>query len=75
MQPDIPAIDGTLDAVIPMHPNKEKLFDLVSYLLRHSRFASKRILNRLFAKATLQAFASEYLKLQNFTRHAAENYA
>jgi tetratricopeptide (TPR) repeat protein len=62
MKPDVPNIDDTLESVIPLHPNQEKLFDLISYLLRHSRYASKKILNRLYAKTTLQVYATEYLR-------------
>ena len=56
-----PNLDDTLDNVIPGHPNKEKLFDLISYLLRHSRFASQKIIGQLYSKGTLHALTRDYL--------------
>ncbi len=60
--PKIPSIDETIEEIISRHPQREKVFDTVAYLVLRSRYAANRILNRLYAKSTLQALALEYLK-------------
>ncbi len=59
--PKIPSIDETLEEILSRHPHREKVFDTIAYLVLCSRYAANRILNRLYAKSTLQALALEYL--------------
>jgi len=58
----IPSIDEILEDILNKHPNREQLFDLVSYLVNRSKLAANRILTRLYVKATSQAIALEYLE-------------
>lgn len=58
----IPSVDEILEDVLNRHPNREQLFDVVAYLVSRSKFAANRILTRLYAKATFQAIALEYLE-------------
>lgn len=55
-------VDNTVEAVISKHPQRDRVFDAITYLVLHSKYAANRILNRLYAKPTLQALALEYLK-------------
>ena len=60
--PKIPSLDETLETVFQHHPDRSKLFDLISYLILRSRFAANRILNRLYYKSSLQAMTLDYIK-------------
>ncbi len=60
--PKIPPIDETLEIVFNQHPDRNKLFDSISYLTYRSRFAAKKILNRLYNKSSLQAMTLDYLR-------------
>ncbi len=60
--PKIPSIDETIEEVINRHPQRDKVFDAITYLVLHSRYAANRLLNRLYSKTSLQAMALEYLK-------------
>lgn len=65
LRPNIPSIDETIDQVFSKHPQRNRLFDAVAYLVFRSGFAANRILNRIYAKSTFQAIALEYLKTHN----------
>lgn len=60
--PNIPTIDETLEFVLRNHPDRNKVFDAIAYLVFRSRYAANRLLNRLYEKSSLQAMALEYLK-------------
>ena len=62
--PKIPSLDETLETVFQHHPDRNKLFDSISYLILRSRFAANRIINRLYNKSSLQAMALDYIKLK-----------
>lgn len=62
IEPRIPSIDETLETVLIHHPDRSKVFEAIAYLVFRSRYAAKRILNRLYEKSSLQAMALEYLK-------------
>lgn len=63
--PKIPSIDETIEEVINRHPQRDRVFDAIAYLILRSRYAANRLLNRLYAKTTLQAMALEYLKTRD----------
>ena len=58
----IPSIDEIIEDILNRHPNRDQLFDIVAYLIAKSKYAANRILTLLYAKATFQAMALEYLK-------------
>ncbi|MBI1925421.1 tetratricopeptide repeat protein [Candidatus Poribacteria bacterium] len=62
MPPNTPPIDEAIEAVIARHPQRDKVFDAIDYLVFRSKYAANRILKRLYDKSTLQAIALEYLK-------------
>src|SRR5579883_179392 len=65
MTRDNPSIDDTLDEVFRLNVERERLFDLVTYLLMRSRYAAQRTVNRLYDRQTLRALAVQYLQSQN----------
>ena len=62
IRPSIPSIDETLEYVLMHHPDRNKVFDAIAYLVFRSRYAANRLLNRLYDKSSLQAMALEYLR-------------
>jgi len=62
IKPSIPSIDETLEYVLTHHPDRNKVFDAIAYLIFRSRYAANRLLNRLYEKWSLQAMALEYLR-------------
>ncbi|EDN70547.1 conserved hypothetical protein [Beggiatoa sp. PS] len=58
----MPNIDDSIEKVFQNHPQSDKIFDAIAYVILNSRFAANRILNRLFHKSNLQNLAIEYLK-------------
>ncbi|GIV88752.1 MAG: hypothetical protein KatS3mg055_1270 [Chloroflexus sp.] len=62
IKPSIPSIDETLEYVLTHHPDRNKVFDVIAYLVFRSRYAANRLLNRLYEKSSLQAMALEYLR-------------
>ena len=62
IKPNIPTIDETLETVLSRHPDRNKVFDAIAYLVFRSRFAANRLLNRLYNKSSLQAMALDSLK-------------
>lgn len=62
IKPNIPSIDETLEYVLTYHPDRNKVFDAIAYLVFRSRYAANRLLNRLYDKSSLQAMALEYLR-------------
>lgn len=64
IRPSIPSIDETLETVLSHHPDRNKAFDAIAYLVFRSRYAANRVLNRLYNKSSLQAVALEYLRAQ-----------
>jgi tetratricopeptide (TPR) repeat protein len=59
--PKIPSVGEALEEIFSKHPHRGKVFDTITYLVLHSRYAANRILNTLYSKSTLQALALEYL--------------
>jgi tetratricopeptide (TPR) repeat protein len=62
IKPSIPTIDETLEFVLMNHPDRNKVFDAIAYLVFRSRYAANRLLNRIYEKSSLQAMALEYLR-------------
>lgn len=62
IKPSIPSVDETLEYVLTHHPDRNKVFDAIAYLVFRSRYAANRLLNRLYEKSSLQAMALEYLR-------------
>ncbi|MBF0606269.1 MAG: tetratricopeptide repeat protein [Candidatus Magnetobacterium sp. LHC-1] len=60
--PSIPPIDEALETILSSHPDRNKVFDAIAYLIFRSRHAANRILPPLYNKSSLQAIAIEYLK-------------
>lgn len=62
MKPSIPSIDESLENVLTHHPDGNKVFDAIAYLVFRSRYAANRFLNRLYEKSSWQAMALGYLR-------------
>lgn len=63
IKPDIPSVDEALEDVLTTHPEKDKVFDAITYVVSQSRYAANIILKRLYEKEySLRAMALEYLK-------------
>ena len=62
LTPDIPSISEAVKDVINNHPESEKAFDAITYLVLHSRYAANRVLRQLYDNPTLQKMALNYLK-------------
>jgi len=62
LTPNIPSIDETIEQVLHHHPQREKVFDGIAYLILRSRYAANRILKSLYDKTSLQAISVEFLK-------------
>lgn len=62
VKPLIPSIDETIEDVLNRHPQQDKVFDFITYLVLRSRYAANRILNHLYGKTSFQAMSLEYLK-------------
>jgi tetratricopeptide (TPR) repeat protein/AAA+ ATPase superfamily predicted ATPase len=62
IKPTIPTIDETLEYVLTHHPDRNKVFEAIAYLVFRSRYAANRLLNRLYEKSSLQAMALEYVR-------------
>jgi len=60
--PNIPSIDETIERVVSQHPQRNRLFEWVAYLVFRSRYAANRVLKRLYSGSSLQAMALEYLQ-------------
>ena len=48
--------------MISNHPDREKAFDAIAYLVLHSRYAADKVLNRLYYNEVLRMMALDYLK-------------
>ena len=62
LTPNTPAIDKVVRDVVENHPNTEKVFDAIVYLILHSRYAADKILNRLYSNESLRLRALQYLE-------------
>lgn len=62
--PHIPSIDETIEQAIRHHPQRDRVFDAISYLIFRSRYAANRMLKRLYAGSSLQTMALEYIEKQ-----------
>jgi tetratricopeptide (TPR) repeat protein len=58
----IPTIGDTIEKVLNDHPNRDKIFDAIVYLVLRSKYAANHILNRLFGKKELLGMALGYLR-------------
>lgn len=58
----VQSIDTALENVLTYHPDRNKVFDAISYLVFRSRYAARRLFDRLYDKSSLQAMTLEYLK-------------
>jgi len=67
LTPKIPSIEETIEEVLNKHPQREKVFEFIAYLIFRSRYAAKRILHRLYEKTSLQAISVEYLQRQGIS--------
>ncbi|GCE12204.1 tetratricopeptide repeat protein [Tengunoibacter tsumagoiensis] len=55
-------IDDSLEIIIRMHGQQDKVFDAIAYLVVRSQYAAKRILQRLYSVPTFQSMSISYLK-------------
>lgn len=55
-------IDTALEEVLTKHPQRERIFEAIAYVIFRSRYAAGHILKSLFGKSSLQAVSIEYLK-------------
>ena len=63
--PDIPSVDETLETVLLIHTDHNRVFDAIAYLVfRSPRFAASRILGRMNNKSKLKSSAIRYLESQ-----------
>ncbi|MBC8233248.1 tetratricopeptide repeat protein [bacterium] len=67
LTPHIPPIDETVEQVLSRHPQQDRVFDAIAYLVFRSRYAANRILKRLHARSSLQVMALEYLDNQGIS--------
>lgn len=65
MRPGLTSVGESLVEILNRHPDPNRVFTWVSYLIYRSRFAAERILKPIFEKSTLQAMATNYLKLKD----------
>lgn len=61
VQPQIPPIDEAIETVVSRHPDRNKAFDMIAYLVSCSHYAAKRVLDRVYGKTSLRVMALEYL--------------
>ena len=59
---DIPTIAKSVKEVILQHPQRNKVFEAISYLISRSKYAAQRIVDCLYSEKTLQAVSLEFLK-------------
>ena len=62
LTPNIPSIDKAVEDVLNKHPDRDKVFNAIAYLVLHSRYAANRILRRLYENLNLRNMALDYLK-------------
>ena len=62
LTPNTPTIDKVVRDVVENHPNTEKVFNAIVYLILHSRYAADKILNRLYSNESLRLRALQYLE-------------
>jgi len=55
-------IDTALEEVLTKHPQRERIFEAITYIIFRSRYAAGHILKSLFGKSSLQAVSIEHLK-------------
>ncbi|MEP0825539.1 MAG: tetratricopeptide repeat protein, partial [Nitrososphaera sp.] len=55
-------IDDAIEEIITKHPQREKVFDAISYLIFRSKYAGERILRSLYLRSSLQALSLDYLQ-------------
>lgn len=67
LAPNIPSIDETVEQVLSRHPQPDRAFDAIAYLVFRSRYAANRVLKRLCHGATLQTMAIDYLCSRNIS--------
>ena len=62
LTPNTPTIDKAVRDVIDNNPDRGRVFEAISYLVLHSRYAANKLLNRLYSNETLRTMALDYLK-------------
>ncbi len=62
LKQQIQYIDDAIEEVITKHPQREKVFDAISYLIFRSKYAGERILRSLYSRSSLQALSLDYLQ-------------
>ena len=67
LAPNVPSIDETIERVLSSHPQQERVFDAIAYLVFRSRYAANRVLKRLYGGSTLQAMSLDYLRSLNIS--------
>lgn len=67
LTPNTSSIDKAVKDVVSSHPDREKVFDAIVYLVLHSRYAADKILKRLYANETLRMMALDYLEKMGIT--------
>jgi tetratricopeptide (TPR) repeat protein len=67
LDPNIPSIEEAVEQVFSHHPQHDRLFDAIAYLVFRSRYAANHVLKRLYTRSTLQVMALDYLRNQNIS--------
>jgi len=67
LKPNVPSTRETIERVLSRHPQPDRVFDAIAYLVFRSRYAANQILGRLYAGSSLQAMAVEYLSSQGIS--------
>ena len=67
LTPNTSSIDKAVKDVVSNHPDREKVFDAIVYLILHSRYAADKILKRLYSNKTLWMMALDYLESMGIT--------
>ena len=62
LTPNTPSIDKVVRNVMDNHPDREKVFDAIVYLVLQSRYAADKVLNRLYSNEALRTMALNYLE-------------
>ena len=62
LTPNTPPIEKAVRYVIDNNPDREKVFNVITYLILHSRYAANKLLSRLYSNETLRKMALDYLK-------------
>ena len=58
IKPKIPTIDETVEKVLNRHPQRDRVFEAIAYLISRSRYAAERILASFVLQINLTSHCS-----------------